>query len=76
MYLYRRLVEKIRYYVRNDVRYIVVSLAHTSTMDTTSLQQIVQIFEDSKDAIICLTNTRSPVRAMLQRYAVLSEPKN
>ena len=53
-----------------------VSLAHTSTMDTTSLQQIVQIFEDSKDAIICLTNMRAPVRSMLHRYASLSEPKN
>ena len=72
----RRLVEKIRHYVSNDVKYIVVSLAHTSEMDTTSLQQIVQIFEDSKDALICLTNTRAPVRRMLNRYSHLTEPTN
>ena len=72
----RRLVEKIRNLVANDVKYVVVSLAHTCQMDTTSLQQIVQIFEDSKDAIICLTNMRSPVRNMLHRYAILSEKNN
>ena len=44
-------------------------------MDTSSLEQIVQLFEDSKSATICLTNCRSGVRHTLRRFGEYNRAK-
>jgi len=63
-----RLVDKIREILQDGHRYLIVSLNLTSFIDTTSIRNIVTLFEDSKGAYVCLSHCRPRVAALIERY--------
>lgn len=77
---YRRLVDFIENIVYNDtsIKFIIICLVHSQITDTTSIREIISIFDDFKDITICLSHLRKPVRSLLVRYreTILSDKKN
>merc|ERR1719458_1919660 len=73
-----RLVDKLRQLLSDGHKYIIVSLNLTSFIDTTSIRQIVTIFEDAKGSYICLSQCRPNVNKLISRYEkdVNEFPKN
>jgi len=63
-----RLVDKLRELLLDGNRYLVVSLNLTSFIDTTSIRNIVTLFEDSKGSFICLAHCRPRVAALIERF--------
>merc|ERR1719245_1938232 len=73
-----RLVDKLRQLLSDGNKYIIVSLNLTSFIDTTSIRQIVTIFEDAKGSYICFSQCRPNVDKLIKRYEkdVAEFPKN
>jgi len=63
-----RLVDKLRELLLDGERYIVVSLNLTSFIDTTSIRNIVTLFEDAKGSFVCLSHCRPRVAALIDSY--------
>jgi hypothetical protein len=63
-----RLVDKLRELLQDGHRYLIVSLNLTSFIDTTSIRNIVTLFEDSKGSFVCLSHCRPRVAALIERY--------
>merc|ERR1712152_119032 len=63
-----RLVDKLRQLLSDGNKYIIVSLNLTSFIDTTSIRQIVTIFEDAKGSYICFSQCRPNVDKLIKRY--------
>merc|ERR1712087_890367 len=63
-----RLVDKLRDLLQDGHRYLIVSLNLTSFIDTTSIRNIVTLFEDSKGSFVCLSHCRPRVAALIERY--------
>jgi len=52
----------------NFIKYIILCLVHTQQTDSTSLRQLMSIFDDIDDVTICLAHIRKPVRDLLFRF--------
>jgi len=63
-----RLVDKLRELLLDGHRYLIVSLNLTSFIDTTSIRNVVTLFEDSKGSYVCLAHCRPRVAALIERY--------
>ena len=63
-----RLIERIRALLDAGSKLIVVSLNLTAFVDTTAIRQIVGLFEDARDAFICLSQCRPKVMELIHRY--------
>jgi len=63
-----RLIERIRALLDGGHKLIVVSLNLTAFVDTTAIRQIVGLFEDARDAFICLSQCRPKVMELIHRY--------
>jgi len=67
---YRKLVQFIEKIVYNDssIKFIIICLVHSQLTDSTSIREIVSIFDQFSDVTICLSHLRKPVRSLLYRY--------
>ena len=64
----RRLVDGVRALLVEGTRFIVVSMASTQIIDTTSLAQIESLFAETKGSYIAFTECRPSVVAMIKRF--------
>jgi len=72
---YRRLTHKVSKLINQGIKYIVISLTHTSRIDTTGLRQVIQTVKDAKNTVICISHCKAPVRDIIRRYKTIVDPK-
>jgi len=72
---YRRLTHKVSKLISQGIKCIVISLSHTSRIDTTGLRQVIQTIKDAKNTVICISHCKAPVRDIIKRYKTIVDPK-
>ena len=70
----RKLVEEIRSLLEHGNKYIVLSLALTPFIDTTSIGLIATLFSDAKGSHIAFSQCRPDVVDAIKRFECRKEP--